>query len=150
MADTSPQRLAFVQQWLQPDHLLAPAADPLPQLKDLTNGDLPTAVFDCTGSAASMTNAFGYVAHGGRLVMVSLVQADLTFNDPEFHRRELTLLASRNATHADFGRVIQAMATGAIVTEPLTRHRVPLDDVVAAFPAWLEPDSGVLKAIIEL
>ena len=117
---------------------------------ELTGGDLPTAVFDCTGSAASMTKAFGYVAHGGRLVMVSLVQADITFNDPDFHRRELTVLSSRNATHADFERVIRAMAAGELVTEPLTTHRVTLDEVVAAFPAWLQPESGVLKAIIEL
>ena len=102
VADTSPQRLAGVKQWLQPDGLLAPDADTLTQLRDLTGGDLPTAVFDCTGSPTSMMNAFNYVAHGGRLILVSIVQADLTFNDPEFHRRELTLLASRNATHGDF------------------------------------------------
>ncbi len=150
VADTSAQRLAFARQWLQPDHLLEPTDDPMAQLKALTGGDLPTAVFDCTGSAASMTKAFGYVAHSGRLVMVSLVQADITFHDPDFHRRELTVLSSRNATHADFERVIRAMAAGELVTEPLTTHRVALDEVVAAFPAWLQPESGVLKAIIEL
>ena len=42
------------------------------------------------------------------------------------------------------------MASGAVTTGPLTAHRVPLEDVVETFPGWLEPSSGVLKAIIEL
>jgi threonine dehydrogenase-like Zn-dependent dehydrogenase len=148
--DLSEQRLAFARQWLKPDHLLDPNAEPVAQLQALTSGDLPTAVFDCTGSPESMMQAFNYVAHGGRLVLVSLVQADIAFFDPEFHKRELTLLSSRNATRADFDQVIQAMATHQIVTDPLITHRVSLDQVVSGFPEWLKPESGVLKAMIEV
>jgi threonine dehydrogenase-like Zn-dependent dehydrogenase len=107
-------------------------------------------VFDCTGSPASMMAAFRYVSNGGKLIFVGLAQADITFNDPEFHRRELTLLSSRNATRADFQSVIAAMAAGQVVTEPLTTRHVSLEDLPGAFPGWLDPQAGVLKAMVEL
>jgi 2-desacetyl-2-hydroxyethyl bacteriochlorophyllide A dehydrogenase len=150
LADLSPARLELAQRWLAPLHALAAGPELEARLADLTGGDLPSAVFDCTGSPASMMQSFRYVANGGRLVLVGLAQADLTFHDPEFHRREMTLLSSRNATRQDFEHVIAAMAAGQAVTEPLTTARVPLDGLVAAFPTWLDPQAGVLKAMVEL
>ncbi len=150
VAEISEQRLNFVRQWLHPDLALDASADLEPQLRERTAGDMPMAVFDCTGSPASMMKAFNYVAHGGRLILVSLVQADITFHDPDFHRRELTVLSSRNATRADFEHVIRLIASGRIKTEPLTTRRVALDEVVATFPQWLKPESGWFKAMVEV
>ena len=76
------------------------------------------AVFDATGSAASMMKSFDYVAAGGRLIFVGLTLDPITFVDPEFHRREITLLASRNATATDFARVLATIA-------PATRGPAP-------------------------
>ena len=59
-----------------------------------------------------MAGSFSLPAHGGRLVFVGLFQGDVTFHDPDFHRRELTLLASRNATAADFDRAVAALESG--------------------------------------
>jgi threonine dehydrogenase-like Zn-dependent dehydrogenase len=74
----------------------------------------------------------------------------LTFNDPNFHRRELTLLASRNSRPEDFDRIISMVERGEIDTKPWITHRARFDQTVEEFPKWLEPDSGVLKAMIEL
>ena len=84
------------------------------------------------------------------VALVSLVQGELSFNDPEFHRRELTLLSSRNATLDDFRNVIAAIAAGQIITEPLTTHHVALGELAQAFPNWLTPEAGVIKAMVEL
>jgi threonine dehydrogenase-like Zn-dependent dehydrogenase len=97
-----------------------------------------------------MMQSFRYVSSGGRLVLVGLAQADISFHDPEFHRRELTLLGSRNATRSDFQQVIAAMVAGQVVTEPLITRHVALEDLPGAFPSWLDPQSGVLKATVEL
>jgi 2-desacetyl-2-hydroxyethyl bacteriochlorophyllide A dehydrogenase len=150
LADTSAKRLDFARRWIAPDVCLDANADLPAQLSAQTAGDFPTAVFDCTGSPASMMAAFNFVAHGGRLILVSLVQGELSFNDPDFHRRELTVLSSRNATLDDFRTVIAAIAAGQIVTEPLTTHHVALDGLVEAFPHWLTPEAGVIKAMVEL
>ena len=118
--------------------------------RQLTDGDLPTAVFDATGSPRSMAAAFEYPAHGGRLTFVGLFQGDVTFNDPNFHRRELTLLASRNALPADFTRIIALIEAGRIDTTPWITHRAAFADAVEHFPAWVRPETGVIKAMIEL
>ncbi len=63
----------------------------------------------------------------GPLVFVGLVKAPIRFNDPEFHRREMTLLASRNATREDFDKVMAAITAGDVAIPPLITHRTALD-----------------------
>jgi threonine dehydrogenase-like Zn-dependent dehydrogenase len=97
-----------------------------------------------------MMGAFQFPAHGGRLVFVGLFQGDVTFNDPNFHKRELTLLASRNALPGDFTRIIQLIEAGRIDTSPWITHRCSLGDVAREFPGWTKPEAGVIKAMIEV
>ena len=149
--DISATRLEFCRAVMGVRYTIdAGEPDPAAHLKKLTNDDLPTCVVDATGSGESMARCFDLTAPGGRIVFVGLFQGDLTFNDPNFHRRELTLLASRNSRPADFDRIIGMVERGQIDTKPWITHRTPFDRAVEEFPKWLEPDSGVLKAIIEL
>lgn len=149
--DVSPSRLEFVRTQLGADEIVhATHGDAASCLADLTDGDLPTAVFDATGSVQSMNAAFNFVAPGGRLVLVGLVQADVTFHDPDFHRRELTVLASRNALPADFTHIIGLIESGKIDTTPWITHRAALGDVPGLVEAWSQPESGVIKAMIEV
>lgn len=123
--------------------------DPAEQLQALLQGDLPTTVFEATGNSASMMRSLQYVANGGKLTFVSLVQGDLTFRDQEMHRRELTLLRSRNATGEDFAWAIRMVEEGRIDLAPWITHRAPADAMIAAFPGWLDPERGVIKAMVE-
>ena len=95
-----------------------------------------------------MKNAFNYPAHGGRLVFIGLFPGEVTFDDPNFHRRELTLMASRNAAPEDFGRIIQAIEDGRIDTRPWITHRAEANEVPGLFESWTMPETGVLKAVI--
>jgi 2-desacetyl-2-hydroxyethyl bacteriochlorophyllide A dehydrogenase len=148
--DVNAERLAFCKRQLGVLHAVdASAGDPLEEIRRLNGGDLPTAVFDATGNPGSMAGAFNFPAPGGRLVFVGLFQGDVSFNDPNFHRRELTLLASRNALPTDFTRIIRLVEAGRIDTSPWITHRAPLSGVVAEFPAWARPETGVIKAMIE-
>lgn len=149
--DMNASRLAFCQQQLGVDAtVLLQNTDPVEEIRRVLNGDLPTVVFDATGNPSSMMQAFKYVAHGGRLTFVGLFQGDVTFNDPEFHRREVTLLASRNALPEDFIGIIKGMEDGAIDTQPWISHRVAFDDLLTSFDDLLKPESNVIKAVIEL
>jgi 2-desacetyl-2-hydroxyethyl bacteriochlorophyllide A dehydrogenase len=147
--DVSDTRLAFCREKLAIADTLNANDNGAEKLRDLTNGDMPTAVLDATGNAASMMNALQYLAHGGRLVYVGLFPGDFSLNDPEFHRRETTLLATRNALPADFSRIIRMMEQGKISTDPWITHRATADALVDTFPSWVAPNSGVLKAMIE-
>lgn len=151
MQDINAARLEFCRLQLRVPHTINAAEEvPLDALKRITSGDLPTLVFDATGNPKSMMASFEFPAHGGRLVFVGLFQGDVTFNDPNFHRRELTLLASRNARPDDFARIIALIEAGRIDTTPWITHRAPFSRVAAEFAGWTRPESGVIKAMIEL
>ena len=149
--DINSRRLEFCRKQLGVTHVIDNTTDtPLDSLNRITNSDLPTVVFDATGNTKSMIGAFDLVAHGGRIAFVGLVQGDITFNDPSFHRRELTLIASRNARPEDFKSIIRMIESGRIDTKPWITHRAPFAGVVNEFPAWTKPETGVIKAMIDL
>jgi len=148
--DTREDRLRFSSDAIGVDHVVVADAGARESLGALTQGDFYDVVFDCTGSPAAMNAGFAYVAHGGAYVLVSIVLGDITFVDPEFHKRETTLLGSRNATRADFDTVFAMLRAGKIPTDRLGTHRAPLNEAPAAFPHWLAPSSGVIKALIEI
>ena len=115
-----------------------------------TNGDGFEVVLDATGSPAAMEVGFDLVAHGGRYVLVSVVKDTITFRDPDFHRREMTLFASRNALSVDFERVIAAIRKGDVPVDRLITQRTTLAGAVADIPRWATQKSGLIKALIEI
>ncbi len=119
-------------------------------LRDLTDGHLPTIVIDATGSNKSMSNALNYVGHTGKLVFVGITTDIVSFAHPLMHRREMTLLASRNAMPEDFDRIIHLIETGTINTQPWITHRTGFDDLIGLFPSFTKPETGVIKAIVEV
>jgi 2-desacetyl-2-hydroxyethyl bacteriochlorophyllide A dehydrogenase len=120
------------------------------RLSDLTRGDFFDVVVDATGNVMSMIAGLNYVAHGGTYVLVSVVREAIAFEDPEFHKRETTLLASRNAVPEDFIEVIEAMRAGRVPTDALLTHRATLEEAPELFPVWMTPEAGVVKAIIQI
>jgi 2-desacetyl-2-hydroxyethyl bacteriochlorophyllide A dehydrogenase len=151
--DRVPERLEFVRSRMGvADTVLA--ADPAANqaaLRELTGGDLCPVVVDATGNAASMAEALEYCSFGGRLVYVGITQAELVFpHAPVMHRRELAILASRNARARDFTRIIGLIEEGRIDTAPWITHELAFPDTIAAFPALLDPASGVIKAVVRL
>jgi threonine dehydrogenase-like Zn-dependent dehydrogenase len=148
--EVSDRRIAFCRDALGVDACLKPGEGAADRIRDLLAGELPAVVFDCTGNPGSMTAAFGYVEHGGRLVFVGHFPGDITFHDPDFHKGELTLLATRNATAVEFGRVVLLLEEGAVDVRPWMTDCVALERVPEVFPGWLDRDVGALKPMIAL
>ena len=148
--DVNPRRLAFCQDEVRVDRVWQVSDDIDERLAAATGGDFYDIVIDATGSPAAMQKGFGYVAHGGSYVFLSLVRSTITFDDPEFHKRETTLLGSRNATRTDFNTVLEAMRAGHVPLEALATHRAPIEDAPELIPLWSRPETGVVKALIEL
>lgn len=147
--DISERRLAFCQQHWPQAICIDGRGDPVATLQKMVGDDLPPVVFDATGNSRSMQSAFSYVGHGGRLVFVGLFQGEITFHDPEFHRREITLLSSRNALAADFSRIITYLEAGQIDISPWITHRATTDTLIEEFTHWFDRDSGIIKAVID-
>ena len=115
-----------------------------------SNDDGFDAIFDATGNRASMEQSFAYVAHGGIYVFVGLVKDNITFSDPDFHKREMTLMASRNATAVDFDHVISAIKSKKVPIERLLTHRTSLAEVSNDLPRWSSDKKGLIKALVEI
>lgn len=118
--------------------------------ESLEPAPMADVVFDATGHPGSMARAFEFAAFGGRVVFVGITAEPVAFNDPLFHRRELTLLATRNAVAGDFPRILGLIKDGRIQTAPWISHWMSFGEVPTAFPGLLKPGSGVVKAMIGL
>ncbi|WP_145047963.1 zinc-binding alcohol dehydrogenase family protein [Paenibacillus xylanexedens] len=148
--DRNQERLELSRSLAGADILVQATGQAVEQVREVTEGDYATAVFDATGNVNSMNEAIRYVAHGGQLVYVGLVKADIIFHDPEFHKREMSILGSRNATREDFEQVMQALRAKKLDLDTYITHRTPFDLLPSAIEQWLLPESRVVKAIVEL
>lgn len=120
------------------------------QLRAYFDGDLPTVVFDATGNKESMSKALAYVASAGKVVFIGLFQGIFCFHDPYFHKKEMALMASRNALPADFKQIIAMIEAGKINTNAWITHRSSFEEMIQQFESWLKPESGVIKAVVAL
>ena len=146
--DINQSRLNFCRSKV--DHCVLAGADTLDKLKEITSNDMPTVIIDATGSLKAINNAFQFMAHGGRYILVGLQKENISFSHPEFHKREGTLMSSRNATRHDFTFVIDALKNGKINPTTFITHRVPFDKVKDEFKGWLDPAAGVIKAMVDV
>jgi 2-desacetyl-2-hydroxyethyl bacteriochlorophyllide A dehydrogenase len=148
--DARQDRRDFCLQALELPQALAPGPTLDAELAAASGGEFFDVVFDATGNRAAMQQGFAYVAHGGAYVLVSIVPGDINFIDAEFHKRETTLLASRNATREDFLDVISAMRGGLVPLAALNTHRAEFEELPRRLPQWIAPEAGVIKALVHI
>lgn len=111
-------------------------------------GQLPSTVIDATGNRHSMRECFDLCEHGGAVTFVGLFVGELRFDDPNFHRRELTLKASRGGLPATFRSVVHGMETGAVDPLAMITHRFRFEEAAEQLPE-LHTQPGLVKAMIE-
>lgn len=151
VSDINENRLSFCRDQLKiPFTINAKEEDVAQRLREITNRDMPTVIIDATGSLKAINNGFQYMAHGGRYILVGLQKGDLSVPHPEFHKREATLMSSRNATKEDFIRVIKSIKDGLLNPVNYITHRVSFAKAKEEFASYLLPEKGVIKAMIEV
>ncbi len=106
-------------------------------------------VFDCTGDRGSMEESIQLLEQGGKLIFVGLVNSPISLFDPDLHRREATILASRNSTPAEHHRVLELMESGQIDVNPWPTECAPRASMQERFPAWLHREAGIVKAVVD-
>jgi 2-desacetyl-2-hydroxyethyl bacteriochlorophyllide A dehydrogenase len=150
MMDTNIYRLNFCKTRMGISHIIhAGEADIVQQLSDITHGEMPAVVIDASGNRKAINNGLNYLAHSGRYILIGLQKEELIFSHPEFHKREATLMSSRNATREDFDWVIQNIQKRIINPLSFITNRVKFKDASAGFPAWLDPSNQVIKVMVE-
>lgn len=150
--DMVQSRLDFCRDTYRVSHTVQFKGDgsELEAMRQITNGDFYELVIDATGHNKSMSQALEYCAHSGSLVYVGITTGEISFVHPALHRRELNLKGSRNALPADFARIISLIESGVINTNPWITHRTPFGEMIAEFESFTRPETGVIKAIVEV
>lgn len=148
VTDLSADRVAFAAR----SGLEAVVVDgsPAGAVRERLGGALPGLVLDASGSRSSMEASFGLVGPGGRLVLVGHTRGPLTFDNPVFHGRELEVRASRNATAADWGHVVDGVRAGRLRAVDWVNHRSTLETVAADLPALARTPGSVVKAVVDV
>ena len=147
--DVNRNRLDFIAKKCPGVDTIVLSNSVIDDLKQLLNGDLPTVVIDATGSKESMEKCFEYVAPGGTVVYVGLFIGQVSFDDPYFQKKELTLKSSRNAYPEDFTKIIRLLESGLLNIDGYITHHLAFDTLTETFATLYGPDNEVIKAIIE-
>jgi 2-desacetyl-2-hydroxyethyl bacteriochlorophyllide A dehydrogenase len=149
VVDVNDDRLQFCSTHAGVEHTINPLKqDVMEALKLITSNNMPTVVIDATGNLDAINNAFVYLAHGGRYVLVGLQKEQISFSHPEFHKREATLMSSRNANVSDFEHVMESIKNGLVQPANYITHKVAFDEVATQFESLLDPNSKVVKAVV--
>ncbi len=150
--DMNSERLDFVNKnyAIENTILFQGNGSELQRMRQITNGDMYQLITDATGNNQSMSAALQYLAPTGRLVYVGITTAEVSFRHPLLHKPEASIIASRNALPNDFTRIISLIEAGTINTDPWITHRTSFDNVLHDFESFTKPETGVIKAIIEV
>ncbi len=147
--DISPSRLSFAKGFCKADAVINPISEnPLEKLMEMTKGDMPDVIIDATGNRNAINQGFSYISHGGRYVLIGLQKEEIVFSHPEFHKREATLMSSRNATREDFDFVISCIREKRIDPLHFITNRVAFNDLAKEFPGWIGTGNNVIKAMV--
>ncbi len=147
--DMNEDRLQFCRTNAKAAYTINPSKEDVKmRLLEITSGDMPTVVVDATGNQKAINDSLQWLAHGGRIILIGLQKEPFSFSHPEFHKREATLMSSRNATRQDFMQVMQAIKSGKINPASYITHREKFDRVKQCFPHWINPANGVIKAMM--
>ncbi len=150
LVDTRAPRLAYARDHLGLDEGVVADEGLAEALSTISKAEMFDHVFDATGNIHAMRAGLGWVAHGGSYTLVGVCKDDLVFADPEFHKRETTLIASRNALSVDFDHVIASIRSGAIPTDAIRTHTLTLDQAPRRLPELIAEADSVLKAIVTI
>lgn len=144
--DVNNDRLEYAKNEIGVPHAFNVKDNPMEQISKITNADMATAVFDATGNKRALETGIDYMSHGGRFVLVGLSKGELTYEHPKIHAKETTLMCSRNATLEDFQFVIDHLKE--FPTSSFVTHQVNYAEMIKNFDTWLDPETGVIKAMI--
>ncbi|EFA4826523.1 zinc-binding alcohol dehydrogenase family protein [Escherichia coli] len=129
---------------------LDPTSENYPEeLKHCFDGQLACTLLDATGNKHSMSRSVDLIRHGGKIVFVRLYIGELVLDDPTFHKKETTLLASRNATREDFECVINFMAAGVLPEQLMVNKEYDFYQIGHRYKEDVVENKSLVKGIIK-
>ncbi len=122
--------------------------NPKEKLMELTQGDGAAFVFEASGNIRAIESTSELIAHGGKIILVGLQKQAFSFNHPDFHKKEITLMSSRNAVPADFFNVVSYFREPNTSGFQYITHRIEFDKAASWFMDTNAEKNKIIKAII--
>lgn len=145
VADTSAERRLHIRKRLPGIGVFDPGNE---KPEDFFGGKLPLVAIDATGNPKAMNNAVNFIRHGGKIVFVGLFKGNLEIHDPDFHKKETTMMGSRNATGEDFIKVRRLMAEGKISADMMLTHRFDYDELADVYEEKITKNKALIKSVV--
>ena len=115
--------------------------------REFTGGYGAHVVIDATGEVEATESAFSLVGSAGRVVILTLSAEPIRVRPWQLVRQELTVLGSR-LTRADFGELVNLVASGKAPIDKLVTHRYPMAAVAQAYRDVGARVEGLVKAVV--
>lgn len=148
--ETDHSRLDFAKKYLNVKYTINPVEEEvMDKLKTITNNEMPTVVVDATGNQKAINGGIQYLAHGGKYILIGLQKQELIFSHPEFHKRETTLMSSRNANRIDFEWVVAQIKNGSIIPANYITHRIKFEELKNKYDSFYQPVQKIIKTMVE-
>jgi 2-desacetyl-2-hydroxyethyl bacteriochlorophyllide A dehydrogenase len=147
--DFNQNRLDFCQKEWQVNEVINGKEDVFQRLHQITAGVMPEFIIDATGNQNAINTGFKYMSHAGTYVLIGLQLGEVTFSHPDFHKKEGTLMSSRNANVEDFEFVLTCLKNQQIDLTKYVNHQIPFSQLMEKFADISMPENKVIKAIVK-
>jgi len=148
--DFNQNRLDFCQNNWQVDFVIHGSEDVHSRLKEITSSNMPEIVIDATGNLNAINTGFNYLSHGGNYTLIGLQLGTVQISHPDFHKKEATLMSSRNATRQDFEFVIECLKNQQIDLSNYISREIAFTHLPEEFASISNPDNRIIKAVVEI
>jgi 2-desacetyl-2-hydroxyethyl bacteriochlorophyllide A dehydrogenase len=132
------------------DAIHGTTVDALEKLMSRFKNKLPSVIFEATGNLSAIEGSLPLLVHGGTIILVGLQKQHFNFSHPEFHKKETTLMSSRNATKADFELVMDTLRADTFPTNKYITHRCSFNNLKETFNTWINHREDIIKAVVKI
>lgn len=125
------------------------SGDLVEYLKKITNGKLPEAMLECTGSPYVIKEMHNYVCHGGRIALVGWPHGAVEVNTIRCTQKELDIYPTRNS-NAQFPTSMKLVNENKIPASKLITKVVTLDEVETTIKDMIKNPENYVKVVVKI
>lgn len=123
------------------------STDQLPAILERERQAGYDAVIECSGAQAGIETALQLAKRGGRFTQVGLAGKKVLFDIDQIVYKQLEVTATFAHVWRNWPKVMSLLGSGAVQTEPLVSHRLPLSRWQEAFEAFTAREG--VKIVLE-
>ena len=118
-------------------------------LKKVTDGKLPEAMIDCTGSPFIISQMHDYVCHGGRIALIGWPHDNVSVNQIRLMQKEIDVCPSRNSAN-QFPTAIKIIEDGVLPVKKLITKVITVNEFKDTLVDIMNNPGNYLKVVLKI